>query len=342
VVKGSLFIILLLSVLTALNPIFIVKTGHRGKLIQGLYMVPENAFDVVLLGSSHMNSSINPNELWGQFGIVSYNYGTGGQPLDVTYYLLKEILKRHKNPIVVIDLYYLGLKEEYGQEGYIRYVLDNMRFSLNKLDAIIHCTPPDEWLLYLFPVFRYHNRWKELSQQDFCFDVAKDYYSKGFGAGREVYGKDTASDISVKEKAPLPPKSEKYLYKLIDLSKKEGFPLIFTVAPHDYTSTANMKNWHEEPEKMFNTVAEIAQMNGIPYINYNNLLEEIGFHFKSDMYNAGHMNIWGSNKVTSHLGKFLKENYELADHRNDEKYAQWAMDYERYLQKEASAGIETK
>ncbi len=79
-----------------------------------------------------MNGSINPNILWNEHGITSFNYGTGGQPIDVTYYLLKEILKKQDNPIVVIDLYYLGLTDEFGKDEYIRYVLDNMKFLLIK------------------------------------------------------------------------------------------------------------------------------------------------------------------------------------------------------------------
>ena len=56
-----------------------------------------------------MNGLINPNILWKNHGITSFNYGTGGQPIDVAYYLLKEFLKEHSSPIVVIEVYYLGL-----------------------------------------------------------------------------------------------------------------------------------------------------------------------------------------------------------------------------------------
>lgn len=119
-------------IISIITPVFIIKTGHREKLIEGLYKHEENSYDVVLLGSSHMNGSINPNILWNEHGITSFNYGTGGQPIDVTYYLLKEILKKQDNPIVVIDLYYLGLTDEFGKDEYIRYVLDNMKFLLIK------------------------------------------------------------------------------------------------------------------------------------------------------------------------------------------------------------------
>ena len=120
-----------------------------------------------------MNSGINPNILWNQYGITSFNYATGGQPIDVTYYVLKEVLKVHKNPIVVVDLYYLGFTDEFGDEGYVRNALDNLKFSTNKVDAIINCTPLKQWINYFFPIFKYHDRWKELTENDFEFDPSK-------------------------------------------------------------------------------------------------------------------------------------------------------------------------
>ena len=56
-------------------------------------------------------------------------------------------------------------------------------------------------------------------------------------------------------------------------------------------------------------------------------MNEIGFDFKADMNNANHVNIWGANKITMDFGKFLEGNYPLVNHLNDNKYAQWNLDY---------------
>ncbi|NLZ49296.1 MAG: hypothetical protein GX895_11070 [Clostridiales bacterium] len=328
--KSIILLAILVLILAVLNPIFVLKVNHRAKLYQGLYDDSKTQYDVALFGSSHMNGLINPNILWKEHGITSFNYATGGQPIDVTYYLLKEFLKNHYSPIVVLDVYYLGLTTEYGDEAYIRYVLDNMKFSKNKIEAILNSTPRGEWANYFFPIIKYHSRWKELNESDFQYDYQSGYFMKGFGAGEERYGQNSNSDISTKESAELPKKSEEYLYKFIQLSKEKGFKLILVNAPYDYTSTAGFDNWHQEPAKMYNKIAEIAEENKIPFINYNNLFDEIGFDFKNDMNNIGHVNIWGAKKVTEHLGKYLKDNYELEDHRNDKKYEQWNKDYEQY------------
>lgn len=331
IIKGTVLITILVIILTQLNTVFLKKVGHRAKLYQGLYN-EDNSYEVLLMGSSHMNTSINPNVLWGHYGITSFNYGTGGQPIDVTYYLLKEALKTHNPKVVVVDLYYLGMTTEYGSEGYIRYVLDNIKFSLNKVEAIINCTPKNERLAYLFPLVKYHSRWKELALEDFKFDLEAAAYAKGFGAGREIYGIDNKSDLDITEVSNIPEKTEGYLYKFIELSKEYGFELVFTNAPYDYTSTENLENWHGNNGAMFNRVSEIANENNIHFINYSSKekIEEIGFNFAEDMFNIGHENIWGSTKLSLNFGEFLSENYNLTDYRDDSQYKKWEEDYEYY------------
>jgi len=339
ILKGVSFVIILLLLIVTLNYIFVIKSNHRAKLVQGLYTYTGNSFDVVLLGSSHMDALINPNVLWNKFGITSFDYATGGQPIDVTYYILKEVLKKHKNPIVVVDLYYLGLTDKFGDEGYIRNALDNIKLSVNKVEAILNSTPRDQWLNYLIPIFKYHDRWKELTEIDFNFDSNEDYYRKGFNVSHELYGKENASNSLTTGTTNLPPKTEEYLNKMIALSKKEKFKLIFTNAPHDYSQTSGSKNWIAEPAKMFNKVAEISKANDIPFINYNTMIKELGLDFKKDMVNIGHLNNSGSEKTTLNLGEFLKTNYKLTDHRNDEKYKQWNSDYILYSHSEAAIDI---
>ena len=326
----------MLMINALLSPVFVIKSDKSLKLNQGLYMHTGNSYDVVLIGPSHMESGINPNVIWGQYGITSFNYATGGQPIDVTYYLLKEILKNHGKPVVVLDVYYLGLTYKYGEEGYIRNVIDNMKFSFNKLDAIIHCTPRSQWLSYIFPIIKYHSRWKNISEGDYKVEnLNENYYKKGFSAEHDPYGIDNNPADPTEDTAELPSKTQLYLDKIIALTKKEGLKLVLINAPYDYSVTDQSTNWHPEPEKLVNKIEEIAKENNIPFLNYNDKYDELNFDFKNDMFNAGHMNMSGSTKVSLHLGKYLSDNFKLIDHRNDKAYADWNTDYTFYLQSEA-------
>lgn len=339
VIKSLVFSLIIVIILSILNPIFVLKLEHRRKLYQGLYRDSEVPYDVVLLGSSHMHSGINPNTLWSKYGITSFNYATGGQPINVTYYLLKEVLKNHQNPIVVVDLYYLGYIEPYGKSGYIRYVLDSMKTSKNKVEAVINTTPKSYWITYVFPFLRFHTRWKELNKEDFYYDYERNYYTKGFSATHDKYGKDNNSNPFAAEKAELPPESMEYLMKIINLSKEKNFKLVFINVPYDSTISDVQPSWHKNSPGMFKTITEIAKNNNIPFIDYNLINDETNFDFKSDMSNDGHMNIWGAEKISDHLGNYLMENYTLPDHRNDEKYTKWNEDYAYYAQEEALTSL---
>lgn len=328
ILKGITLCIILILIVVGLNSIFILKTDHRASLIEGLYK-SNDKYDVVLMGSSHMNGGIDPNVLWHDYGITSFNYATGGQPIDVTYYLLKEVLKKHKNPIVVLDVYYLGLTSEYGDEGYVSNALDNIRFSFNKLQAIENCVPASERMSYLFPILKYHERWPELQKEDFDFNIGQYYAQKGFDAGTDRYGKDRTKVDKTSKTEDIPAKTKLYLNKIIELSKEKGFKLVLVNMPYDYDDSSEQTNWVKKPEEMINKISQIAKSNNIPFVNYNeeDKFKEINFDFKNDMNNDGHLNIWGADKITKDFGGFLKENFKLEDHRNDNKYSQWNVDY---------------
>ena len=46
------------------------------------------------------------------------------------------------------------------------------------------------------------------------------------------------------------------------------------------------------------------------------------------MYN--HYNIHGALKITSYLGQYIKNTYELADRRNDPVYDEWNRQYKEW------------
>ena len=59
-------------------------------------------------------------------------------------------------------------------------------------------------LTILLPIFKYHDRWKELTKKDFNFDTSSTYYQKGFDSSHELYGKENTSSPSATEMADLP------------------------------------------------------------------------------------------------------------------------------------------
>lgn len=329
--KSAAFILALALILAALTPVFVYKVDHRGKLLEGLYG-SDDPYDVVLMGSSHMNGGVDPNVLWNRYGITSFNYATGGQPIGVTYYLLREVLKKHRPQVVVVDLYYLGMTDEYGETGLVSNALDNMRFSANKLAAIRDCVPPGERLSFLLPVLKYHFRWSALTPLDFTYDSSAIYYLKGFAAGTDRYGKSDVTYADTENRADIPEKALSYLYKIVDLAYRDQFSLVFVNMPSDYTPSEDSSGWVDDCEAMFNTVADLSGEEGVPFLDLCDRMDEIGLDFSQDMNNSGHLNVWGAYKVSAYLGKYLKQNFSLPDRRSDAGLAaRWNQDYAHSL-----------
>lgn len=309
----SLALLTLLCIIICTASSFLVTPWYGAKMNQGLYNKDYN-YDAIFLGSSHMNGLLDPSIIYDECNLTSFNFGSGGQPINVSYYLLKETLNNHETPkLVVLDVYYLGLTTKYGEEGYIRYILDNMKFSKNKIDAVFNCVPKSQFISYLFPFFKYHNRWSELSDYDFVDKHIFDTTQNGFDVGVDSYGVDLLSDQTSSGISEMPSYNENYLNKIIELSKEYNFELILVNAPYDYLGNDFMEDWYSDDAALMNRVSEIAEENNIPFINYSSIekMNEINFVFKDDMVNSGHVNISGATKVCYNFAEYLNKNYNF-------------------------------
>ena len=78
-----------------------------------------------------------------------------------------------------------------------------------------------------------------------------------------------------------------------------------------------------------NSATSIIEKNNYKVINFNTL-EDFEVNFKKDFYNSQHLNVYGATKYTLYFSKYLKNNYDLPDHRGDKKYSSWVDEYERF------------
>ena len=60
-----------------------------GKM-RGYLNEKKDSIDILICGASHASRGIYPMELYEKYGFKSYNLSTSGQPIEATYYLLKE------------------------------------------------------------------------------------------------------------------------------------------------------------------------------------------------------------------------------------------------------------
>ena len=157
------------------------------------YDIKEDTIDVLFLGSSHAVDAFIPQELYEEYGITSYNFGSTNQSVALSYYLLKETLRFQQPQAVVIDAYFMFSRYDderplNSTEDDLRPAMDHMKWSPVKLEAILDLCMLDTFLdpvSFLLPNIRYHYRWKELGEDDF---KAEEKRWQDFKFGYEMFG----------------------------------------------------------------------------------------------------------------------------------------------------------
>lgn len=297
-------------------------------IIDGFYAEKRNDIDVLFLGSSNCFCTIDPLVLYEEYGIASYDFASSSQSMDISLLYLKEALKRQKPKVVALEVNYLPGQNTSGiGEDSMLWGLTNMPLTRDKLQCIYHLLGKvdEEYMSYVFPLLRYHERWKEISMQDYTYmSQDKTNWSKGYLRTEEVSGSPVdLSEYKQEGASWLDERAVECLGEMAKICKKEGIELILFKSPRC--------GWYQ----YFTIEIEaLAEEYGITYLDYNALVEEVGLDMAKDFRDIAHLNNQGAAKVSLHVGAYLKEHYSLPDRRKDDKENSWdqAVAYQKRLQ----------
>lgn len=211
----------------------------------------EEDFDVLFMGSSHVLNGVFPMELWNDYGIVSYNFGGHGCFLTSSYYLLENALEYTSPELVVIDCYFLSRTEKMVDMNYQHYSFDSMPLSVNKLEAVYDIIEEGERMDFIWNFSVYHNRWNELTAEDFGSEVTKE---KGAEAKYNVAVPEEVVTIGADQKFEGETVNIEYLKKMIETCQSLGIDVLLTYIPFPAA---------EECQMEANRVYDIAQEYGV-------------------------------------------------------------------------------
>ncbi|MBD5134482.1 MAG: hypothetical protein HDT39_00755 [Lachnospiraceae bacterium] len=281
-------------------------------------------FDVIFMGTSHTYHSVFTQELWKEYGISSFNWGYSHCTLAEDYYLLQDIVKFTDPKLVVIDLYGLMEYENQGNKKYKagkieqqHVQFDSLPLSKSKIQAAYDVFDDYENNYdFIFNFALYHNRWTELSEEDFnvTYSVAK-------GSGI-LYGHNNANYIKNKTYTEIDINSvcSDYIPKIADFCNKKNIELLFTYLPFP-------------AESMQQNIAYTLNNYLSQYdCSYVNMLDENILDTATDIYkDKSHLNYMGAYKTTLWLGKYIQDKYALNDYSDSEEYSSWHEEYEKYV-----------
>lgn len=274
----------------------------RNKSIFGVLREPENSIDVIVVGDSLSYSAISPMILWKNHGITSYVCGQSGQKIQETYHALETAFTAQSPKLVILETNTMF-------RGALEQGIVNLKETV------------EEWGNHYFPIFKGHDIWKSyVMNKEY---VEENYKGFAFRCSVQPYENGTYMRETDK-KARMPAAVIEYMDKIMDLCREKGAKLLLV-------STPSPINYNYQRH---NSIQDYAKKQDLDFLDLNLKLQEMRIDWKVDSLDKGdHLNLSGATKVTRQLGKYLSQQYDFQDHRNEEEYVQWQKEAEDYTAK---------
>lgn len=245
--------------------------------------------------------------MYNRYGIGAYNYGNDGQHINTTLLFFKDSLRTQHPKIALFETFFISsvLKDtNLGRETYYTRMLPE---SAQKKIFLIQCfgNSIEKWISYYLPLFGLHENWTSISRNSFKHNSSDVDFTKTMGYLNVGTKAEDGFDIipGITPQLPLSDESVKILDEIVYTARDNGIQLAFYTAP--------FHGWYAYGD----AIAEYAEQNEIPYINFFERIDETDFDPTTDFYDKNHINANGAIKVADYLGAFLKDNYDLTDFR---------------------------
>ncbi len=336
VIGAVLFLAVGICILARVSEILRTKTAKDR--VHSLYALDRESIDVLVLGSSHGYSSIQPNVFWHDYGIPCFCMCSAEQSVPSSYYLLLEALRYQKPKVVLLESNYMYLEEMYSKQERLHDALDGIRMGRVKLEALNDFLFSNEAmsfrdrLTYYLPFVLYHSRWDELMPYDFH---ATELYQKG---GIQNYGIMPIEDPGVPDVTVMIPEVPlAYFEKIRRTCEENGIQLVVYAAPFGIWDgdVERYRNWMG----VNNSLETYLEEEGIPFLYYHKI-PEAGIDFSVHFRDETHMNTYGAARLSTHLAAYLSEQFGLQDHRQEPAYRSWDEGYEKYRKAELEGAEE--
>lgn len=335
---GKIGGIMCLVILTAISMVLLSylfrPVSKNRKNIDGFYAQKTDSLDMVYIGGSACYYFWEPLEAFQQHGFTSYNFAADAMPPQIIKYCIKEVLKTQTPELLVVDLRPFQYGDTYDEESQrmrylreapLRNVIDNMKYSYNRFEAIKHCVPDEEnKAYYYFDLAKYHSLVTSIVNKENWKHILNEYplESRGFSYLDSIHSYEKEDYSHIKKEMPLADVMDKMFIDLLEYCKEEKLQVLFVVVPYTIPKQDQMK---------YNYMRQKIQEYGFDFLNANDYTTDMGLDFATDFADGVHVNLLGADKYTAFLGEYLSEKYNFEDKRSVLEYAEWRQDYEVWL-----------
>lgn len=295
---------------------FHVLRNKEEEPYRNLHKLEDDTVDVLIMGSSHAHSGFYTNVFWREYGMATYVLSGSLQTMWDSYHALCDALTTQTPSVIVLDAFALSFDSENMSSAFREYNTRGLKWSKNKLDAILAAVPEEDLSGHLLGYPMYHNRYEDLSKEDFRKSlIHPDNKGTHFIMFQTPYEPPVEPQNAVIWN-PMK-KSELYYRKIIELTLEREIPLLVVVTPFRYTE--------EEFGKML-AAEKIAKEYDIPFLDCNRVSEEIGIDYALSTSDGTHLNFHGGPLFSRYVAGYLSEHYDIPDRRGEAGYESWERD----------------
>lgn len=329
VLRRIVFLVLVMVLFLWTSKVFERKTlygaWNYSIKVNGFTNEQKESMDIIGYGSSHMYCTLNPIYVYENFGLRSYVLATQQQPVEATYYYIKESLRTQSPEVIVVEALMFTDGTGVVSEGVAHDAVDPFPDGWNKLMMINALNTKDGKENYYFNLLKYHSRWKELTIGDFNFSWKKEtdpMHGYVFLKETRPNALKQVSYENVEETAILP-QYEEVLLNIIDMAQKNDVEVLLLIAPYNVDDGALGK---------YKYIHRLAQENGVKVLDLNLELDATKLSNETDYYDPGHLNVYGAEKASEYILNYIKANYNIVPNEVDDDTL-WQEDIKYYHDK---------
>lgn len=302
VLKSLLFIIILFILVESIIFYLIPTKGFRRyslyeKAAFDIITEPRDTVDVIALGDSLIYTSINPMQIWHDYGFTVYDCAKPAYFMKDAYEHLSVAIEHHHPKIVLMETNMLFRN------------VNNYPWA-NKIGRKLN---------NIAPISKYHNNWKNLFSTK---EVGTKNSFKGYNYITTTKPSTNYNYMGSSNKVrEIPEDNLYYIKKIIELCKENNIKFIFVSTPSQTSCNAARRN----------ASLKLSSEMEVDFLDLN-VDEKVDIDWTKETKDKGsHLNYLGAIKVSKYLGSYLNNLNILKDHRGDSKYDLWDEAYNKYI-----------
>lgn len=329
ILRATSFLLVVCITLFVLCDLFEQENGGNSDMSFSTYRSLEtDTVDAVFIGTSGVSCYWVSPLAYEEYGMTVYNLGVDAVPAWLYISIIEEAMAYQKPELFLLDIrpFTAGTVSCDKMDAQARVVLDAMApLSANRFKTglrtmkTMHSAYPETPcfdISYFLSFVKYHPKATDPSYR----------ISHNLGQRMQKYGGfrlDAGFSAVVAEQPgnkydpnamhDLGELYEAALYELLDYIREADLQVLFVDTPKVLDSKSGKAN----------RIAQILQEEGFDFLTYVDLPKDGTFpleiDYKTDFFNAGHVNFYGAEKYTRALATYLDAHYDLPDRREDPK-----------------------